>query len=58
MEYDRGDSFPLNFERNRIQFGSKTKEKLSLHNWFQRKYIFWEKIEQHKRHVWTESLGC
>ena len=29
MEYDRGDSFPFNFERNRIPFGSKSKEKLS-----------------------------
>ena len=29
MEYDRGDSFPLNFEPNGIRFGSKSKGKLS-----------------------------
>ena len=29
MVYDRGDSFPLDFEPNRIPFGSKSKGKLS-----------------------------
>ena len=29
MGYDRGDSFPIDFEPNRIAFGSKSKEKLS-----------------------------
>ena len=29
MEYDRGDSFPFDNEPNGIQFGSKSKEKLS-----------------------------
>ena len=29
MEYDRGDSFPFNFEPNGIPFGSKSKGKLS-----------------------------
>ena len=29
MGYDRGDSFPFNFEPNGTQFGSKSKEKLS-----------------------------
>ena len=29
MGYDRGDSFPFNFEPNGIQFGSKSKLKLS-----------------------------
>jgi len=30
MGYDRGDSFPLDFEPNRNPFGSKLKGKLSL----------------------------
>ena len=30
MGYDRGDSFPLDFEPNRIPFGLKSKGKLSL----------------------------
>ena len=29
MGYDRGDSFPYDFEPNRIPFGSKSKGKLS-----------------------------
>ena len=29
MGYDRGDSFPLDFEPNGIPFGSKSKRKLS-----------------------------
>ena len=29
MEYDRGDSFPFNFEPNAIPFGSKWKGKMS-----------------------------
>ena len=29
MGYDRGDSFPFDFEPNRIPFGSKSKGKLS-----------------------------
>ena len=29
MGYDRGDSFPLDFEPNGIPFGSKSKGKLS-----------------------------
>ena len=29
MGYDRGDSFPFDFESNVIPFGSKSKEKLS-----------------------------
>ena len=29
MGYDRGDSFPFDFEPNGIQFGSKSKGKLS-----------------------------
>ena len=29
MGYDRGDSFPLDFEQNGSQFGSKSKGKLS-----------------------------
>ena len=29
MGYDHGDSFPFDFEPNRIQFGSKSKGKLS-----------------------------
>ena len=29
MVYDRGDSFPLDFEPNRIPFGSKSKGKMS-----------------------------
>ena len=29
MGYDRGDSFPFDFEPNRIPFGSKLKGKLS-----------------------------
>ena len=29
MGYDRGDSFPFDFEPNRIPFGSKSKRKLS-----------------------------
>ena len=29
MGYDRGDSFPFDFESNGIQFGSKSKGKLS-----------------------------
>ena len=29
MGYDRDDSFPFDFERNGIPFGSKSKEKLS-----------------------------
>ena len=29
MGYDRGDSFPCNFEPNGIPFGSKSKVKLS-----------------------------
>ena len=29
MGYDRGDSFPSDFETNGIPFGSKSKEKLS-----------------------------
>ena len=30
MEFDRGDSFPFDFEPNRIPFGSKSKRRLSL----------------------------
>ena len=29
MGYDRGDSFPFDFEPNRIPFGSNSKGKLS-----------------------------
>ena len=29
MGYDRDDSFPFDFEPNRVPFGSKSKEKLS-----------------------------
>ena len=29
MEYDRGDSFPSDFEQNGIPFGTKSKGKLS-----------------------------
>ena len=29
MGYDRGDSFPFNFEPNGFPFGSESKEKLS-----------------------------
>ena len=32
MGYDRGDSFPFNFEPNGILFGSKSKEKLCQHD--------------------------
>ena len=33
MEYDRGDSFPFDFEPNGIPFGSKSKGKLSLRSY-------------------------
>ena len=33
MGYDRGDSFPFDFEPNRIPFGSKLKGKLSLRSY-------------------------
>ena len=33
MGYDRGDSFPFDFEPNWIAFGSKSKGKLSLSPW-------------------------
>ena len=33
MGYDRGDSFPFNFEPNGILFGSKLKRKLSLQSY-------------------------
>ena len=29
MGYDRGDSFPFDFEQNEIPFGSRSKGKLS-----------------------------
>ena len=32
MGYDRGDSFPFDFEQNRIPFVSKSKGKLSPHH--------------------------
>ena len=41
MEYDRGDSFPLDFEPNEILFGLKLKRKLSLRSYliqFERKW--------------------
>ena len=33
MGYDRGDSFPFDFEPNEFPFGSKLKEKLSLRSY-------------------------
>ena len=33
MGYDRSDSFPFDFERNGITFGSKSKGKLSLRSY-------------------------
>ena len=33
MGYDRGDSFPSDFEANGIPFGSKSKVKLSLRSY-------------------------
>ena len=33
MGYDRGDSFPFDFELNGIPFGSKSKGKLSLRSY-------------------------
>ena len=33
MGYDRGDSFPFDFEPNGIPFGSKLKGKLSLQSY-------------------------
>ena len=33
MGYDRGDSFPFDFEPNGIPFGSKSKGKLSLRSY-------------------------
>ena len=33
MGYDRGDSFPFDFEPNVIPFGSKSKGKLSLRSY-------------------------
>ena len=41
MGYDRGDSFPSDFEPNRIPFGSKLKGKLSPRSYpiqFERKW--------------------
>ena len=41
MEYDRGDSFPFDFEPNGIPFGSKAREKLSPRSYpvqFERKW--------------------
>ena len=35
MGYDRGDSFPFNFEPNGIPIGSKSKGKLSPHDHIQ-----------------------
>ena len=35
MEYDRGDSFPIDFEPNGTPFGSKSKGKLSPRNHIQ-----------------------
>ena len=43
MGYDRGDSFPFNFESNGIPFGSKSKGKLSPRSYpiqFERIYSF------------------
>ena len=43
MGYDRGDSFPFDFEQNGIPFGSKSKGKLSPQPYpirFERKYSF------------------
>ena len=33
MAYNRGDSFPFDFEPNRIPFGSKSREKLSIRSY-------------------------
>ena len=41
MGYDRGDSFPFDFEPNALSFGSKSKGKLSprsYHIQFERKW--------------------
>ena len=43
MEYNRGDDFPFDFEPNGIQFGSKSKGKLSPRSYpiqCKRKYSF------------------
>ena len=45
MGYDRGDSFPFDFEPNGIQFGSKSKGKMSPRSYLiqyerNRKYRF------------------
>ena len=43
MEYDRGDSFPFDFEPNGIPFGLKSKEKLSPRSYpiqFERKWKY------------------
>ena len=34
MEYDRGGSFPINFEQNGHQFGSKSEGKQSPRSYF------------------------
>ena len=33
MGYDRGDSFPFDFEPNGLPFGSKSKGKLFIYGW-------------------------
>ena len=60
MGYDRGDSFPFDFEPNRNPFGSKSKGKLSPRSYliqFERKwkYSFLSEHTTHKQCV--QSLG-
>ena len=43
MRYDRGDSFPFDFEPNRIPFDSKSKGKLSPRSYpiqYERKWMY------------------
>ena len=54
MGYDRGDSFPLDFEPNEIPFGSKLKGKLSPRSYpiqYERKwkYLFFSVCAPHNR---------
>ena len=53
MEYDRGESFPLDFEPNEIVFSSKSKRKLSPRSYstqFERKWesinLSWNKYDE------------
>ena len=59
MGYDRSDSCSFDFEQNRILFGSKSKEQLSLLSYpiqFERKYSF---LSVHITHQgWNSLKAC